>query len=117
MIFALITAQWRTLLAAAALIVLAFGLGQCRGARIERDRNAATMARAEAARLRINAAAHRLAEARRSADAARIATQDKERLDAIQSAPATRTGAATRALGCVRLRQAGRDRDADAAGC
>lgn len=49
----------------------------------------------------------------RAADDVRLDTSSKGRTDAIDANPAD----PYRALGCQRLRAAGKDRDADAAGC
>lgn len=101
----------------AALIALAFTLGRCDGVSDERARNEAAVARANAAALRIVNAANEIAAANRILAERKITAQSKDRTDAIEAAPPSRTGAATRALGCVRLRQAGYHREADAAGC
>lgn len=77
----------------------------------------ARMAKAEAAFQRVVTIANDRAAEQRAVDTERLNTVAQERTDAIQSAPPSRTGAATARLGCVRLRAAGRHADADAAGC
>lgn len=117
MILAYLASTWRTLAIAAAACLLCLTLGYCEGDRSRAAKDGLALKRAEVAALRINAAATAIADRQRTTDTTRIDTQDKDRLDAIQSAPPSRTGAATRALSCERLRQAGRHSDADRAGC
>jgi cysteine sulfinate desulfinase/cysteine desulfurase-like protein len=108
---------WKAGVGALIAAAPAFLLGQCSGASHERVRQQAALEKANAAALRILAAANEIAAAQRVKDGERLKTQQKERVDAIKAAAPSRTGNATRALGCQRLRQAGRGADADAAGC
>lgn len=87
---------------ALALIVAAFVLGRCDGMSDERDRNALALQRANNAALRIKAAADELAAAQRLKDAQRLSQASKDRTDAIDKAPESKTGAATRNLNCAR---------------
>lgn len=114
---ALARAWWKAALGAVLMFGPAFLLGQCSGAANQRVKDAAALDRANAAAQRIINAANELAANERLKDALRLGKQQKDRIDAIEAAPPSRTGAATHALGCQRLRQAGLDREADAAGC
>ncbi|UIJ43807.1 hypothetical protein LZK98_11960 [Sphingomonas cannabina] len=109
--------NFKLLLIVAGLVLASFFLGQCDGRSTQRAKDMDALNRAAIAAQRIVNKANEWATAQMLKDQQRIADQDKERLDAITSAPKSGTGAATRALGCVRLRQNGLDREADAAGC
>lgn len=89
----------------ALLIALAFTLGRCDGVSDERARNELALARVNAAALRIKAAADEIAVAQRLKDDRRLTQASQERTDAIDKAPASQTGAATRALNCTRWMQ------------
>ncbi len=117
MILAYLARSWQTLVAAVAACALCFILGQCDGKATQKAKDALALKRAEAAALRVNAAATEIAATQRETDTAAIAIQDKDRTDAITAAPPSRTGAANRALGCQRVRQASGDNAARAAGC
>jgi hypothetical protein len=112
-----IVAAKAAILTGCAVAAVCLPLGYCKGHDAATDKAALSIERATTAALRIVGAANEIAAATRIRDTVRITTQDKDRTDAITAAPQSRTGAATRQLGCVRLRQAGQDRAADAAGC
>lgn len=117
MILAYLIRTWQTLALAAVLILAAFVLGQCDGRASQRAADRAALDRANAAALRVRDAANDIAAAERLRDQQANTIAQEDRLDAINSAPRSRTGDATHALGCVRLLQASGDDAARAAGC
>lgn len=64
-----------------------------------------------------NAKANAAADTERATDTTKIQTQQDQRDDAIKNAPASATGAATRAANCVRWRNAHRDAATRPPGC
>lgn len=94
--------QWKWLVAAVVLLIVAFMLGDCSGASRQKAKDQAALERANAAALRIKAAADEIAAAQRLADAKRLTTVSKERTDAIDKAPGGRTGPATSCLNYTR---------------
>jgi hypothetical protein len=96
----------------ALLLLAAFALGRCDGARREAARQEAVRATAVVEAMGRNAAAHAQASDARSADSAAFVRHKKELIDAIQAIPDTHPDPVRVALGCQRLRAQGR-RDAD----
>lgn len=109
--------NWRILAGALVACLACFLLGQCDGRRTQAAADKLAIERAQTAALRINAAATEIATAQRARDVVTIAIQKQDRDNAIEQAVPSPIGNATSALGCRRLRAAGLDRDAYAAGC
>lgn len=95
----------------AGLLVSVFWIkGQRDAARRDRDaaRTELSQAKADLALARTDAAAKERASVERQADVATVAAQTKELTDAIKTVPDTQPDAVRVALGCERLRRAGR---------
>lgn len=108
--------QALVLIGVAALLVSVLWIkGQRDDARDERDKAQAelTQAKADLALARTDAAAKERASVERQADGVKVAAQTKELTDAIKTVPDTQPDAVRVALGCQRLRAAGRTADAD----
>jgi hypothetical protein len=103
-------ASWgKAVLIALAVIPAAFLLGQCDGAKKERNRAAAARAEANVEAMKTNEGATATAADERMADAAQVDAQEERLVDAIQSTPDSRPDSVRVALGCERLRAAGTD--------
>lgn len=118
-IWALVKRWWPQALviggAVALLVAVLWVKGQRDDARRERDaaRTELSQAKADLALMRTDAAAKERAAVERGTDTAAVAAQTKELTDAIKTVPDTAPDAVRVALGCQRLRQAGRTPDAD----
>jgi hypothetical protein len=93
----------------ALLLPAVFLLGQCDGRRTERAHQDAARAAANVEAVQRNGNANEVAATERLTDQTLVDDHKKELLDAIAQAPASAPDAARVALGCQRLRDAGRN--------
>lgn len=92
-----------------ALLAPCFLLGQCSGARNERAKVALAIEKANTKALETDATANDHASSTRVEDAVQNANTKKDLYDAIAKVPDSVPGPARVALGCQRLRKAGKE--------
>ncbi len=96
---------WKAAAGFALGALLVFPLGQCEGAKVERQRTAARQAQAELAIERRNSSIKETSGAERAIDTAGVTARTKEQTDAVNRVPDARPGARTLSRRCVQLRQ------------
>jgi len=100
---------WRAALGFLVAAPLFFLLGQCDGRKSERAVQAAARAEANVQAMKTNAAATGKAADERVADAVTVSDNERALTDAIQDTPDSAPDNVRVALGCKRLREAGKD--------